>query len=92
MKLNKQQEKLIDLSFLSDIKQAQVIQTCDKIIEDLTSNHSSIRQCSDNIGVPKSTIHLYIHTYIREYYNSEYKEIQHLLQFNKRYRCKCRRC
>lgn len=60
MKPNKHQEKLIDPSFLSDIKQAQVIQTCNKIIEDLTSNHSSIRQCSDNIGVPKSTIHLYI--------------------------------
>lgn len=43
------------------------------------------------LGIARSTIHRYIHTYIKQDYNDSYGEITSLMKYNKRYRCKPRR-
>lgn len=65
--------------------------TCEQIISFMMNYRGSIRQCSDFIGVPKSTIHSYIHGYIRLFYEEDYREIVALLRYNKKNRCKARR-
>lgn len=48
----------------------------------------SIRDCAKDVGMPKSTVHKYIHTYIRDGWDEEYQEIKVILRWNKRERFK----
>lgn len=73
------------------IESANRASTCEDIISFLLENRTSIRECSENLEIPKSTVHHYIHTYIRYNYPEEYQEITNLLKFNSRYRTKPRR-
>lgn len=56
------------------------------IIEFMETQRCSIRQVSENLQIPKSTVHLYIHTYIKHYYDYDYQIILKILEYNCRYR------
>lgn len=60
---------------------------CNSIIEMFQQNYMSIRICADNLMIGKSTVHRYIHTYIRVYYYEDYLRILTRLEYNKKYRC-----
>lgn len=63
---------------------------CKQIIEYFLDYRGSIRQCADWVGMPKSRVHRYIHTYICYYWDEEYVRIQNILSYNRRYRFKPR--
>ena len=44
---------------------------CEEICKYLLDYKCSIRQASQELCIPKSTIHNYIHTYIRTFYDEE---------------------
>ena len=64
---------------------------CEEICEYLLDYKCSIRQASQELCIPKSTIHNYIHTYIRAFYDEEYVQIKRLLRYNKQERTKPRK-
>lgn len=43
----------------------------------------SIRDCAKDVGMPKSTVHEYIHKYISAGWDEEYQEIKVILRWNK---------
>lgn len=51
----------------------------------------TLRLCEKETLIPKSTIHLYINTYIKMYRFQDYMIIKHILDYNKQNRCKSRR-
>ena len=61
---------------------------CERIIDWMLNEKCSIRDCAKDVGMPKSTIHQYIHTYIRDGWDEEYQEIKVILRWNKRERFK----
>lgn len=54
----------------------------------MLNDKCSIRDCAKDVGMPKSTVHQYIHTYIRDGWDEEYQEIKIILRWNKRERLK----
>lgn len=59
---------------------------CDRICRWFLDHRGSIRMCSEELQIPKSTIHYYIHSYIRTYYDEEYVQIINILKYNSIYR------
>ena len=59
---------------------------CDSITNWMIDNKCTIRSCADNLNIPKSTVHRYIHTYIRVYYDDEYCQLLRLLDYNIKHR------
>lgn len=57
----------------------------------MIDNQITLRICSDNLEIPLTTLHRYIHKYVKEYFPCEYHEIVKLLAFNKQYRRKPRK-
>lgn len=64
----------------------------DKIRTFMLDYKGSIRQCSEETCIPKSTVHMYIHTYIKKYYYEDYLQILQILRFNVQDRRKARKC
>ena len=60
---------------------------CEEICEYLLNYKCSIRQASQELCIPKSTIH----TYVKIYYDVEYLQIKRLLRYNKQERTKPRK-
>lgn len=73
-----------------DEKAIEIRKQCELICNWFLDNKCSIRQCAENVCIPKSTIHTYIHTYIKRYYDDEYMQIIRILQYNRKYRSRCR--
>lgn len=65
---------------------SKIKKDCVDIINWFMNEKGSIRQCSENLRISKSTIHRYIHTYIQYNWYDVYVEIKHILKFNKEYR------
>lgn len=72
-------------------KICQIRKDCKAIIEWFLYYRGSIRQCSEWLGIARSTIHMYIHEYICYYWDDEYQQIQNILKYNSRNRFKPRR-
>lgn len=60
---------------------------CRDIISFMLENRCSIRDCSKELNIPKSTVHRYIHTYIKQDFDEEYFSLCNLLRYNKKHRC-----
>lgn len=73
-------------------KMSKIKKDCIDIINWFMDEKGSIRQCSENLMIPKSTIHRYIHTYIKYNWYDLYIEIKHILKFNSEYRSCARNC
>nr|DAZ19331.1 MAG TPA: winged helix-turn-helix protein [Caudoviricetes sp.] len=84
---------MLDISdrYSSDEKVIKVQTNCDRIISYFHDYRGSLRMAEAKLGISRSTIHRYIHTYIKQDYNDSYGEITSLMKYNKRYRCKPRR-
>lgn len=61
--------------------------TCKDIVEFMLANRASIRECSKHLNIPKSTVHRYIHTYIKADFDEEYSELCMLLKYNRKHKC-----
>lgn len=82
---------MVDLSDLGvEYEQLLEVFRIRKICEDIASwminEKCSLRMCAKELGYSKSTIHKYIHTYIRIFYEEEYAQIVTILRWNKKYR------
>lgn len=66
-------------------------QICEKICDYIIDEKCSIRRAERELCIPRSTIHQYIHTYIKRYYDEEYMQIIRILDYNKRNRFKPRK-
>ena len=64
---------------------------CEEICEYMLDYKCSIRQASQELCIPRSTINNYIHAYIKIYYDEEYVQIKTLLRYNKQERTKPRK-
>ena len=89
--LRKQQPNLLDLhdsnGSLSNLRKIKSIKSqCQSIIDYMLNEKGSLRQCSEETGIPRSTVHMRIHTYIKRYYNEDYTQIVKILKFNSKYR------
>lgn len=81
-----------DLAAELDNPEAKKIKdNCERICEYMIDNLCSIRQCSENIGISKSSVHGLIHTYIKIFYLEEYNQLMKLLKFNQKNRTKPRK-
>ena len=70
--------------------QSQVLSVkhkCEEICRYLLDYKCSIRQASQELCIPRSTLHSYIETY----YDEEYLQIKRLLRYNKQERAKPRK-
>lgn len=63
---------------------------CQKIIDYFLDYKGSIRQCADWVGMPRSRVHRYIHSYISYYWYEAYCRIKNILSYNSKYRFKPR--
>lgn len=68
-----------------------VKQKCEEICQYMLDYKCSIRQASQELCIPRSTLHNYIHSYIKNYYDEEYLQIKRLLRYNKQERAKPRK-
>lgn len=64
---------------------------CEEICQYMLDYKCSIRQASQELCIPRSTLHNYIHSYVKTYYNEEYLQIKRLLRYNKQERAKPRK-
>ena len=64
---------------------------CEEICQYMLDYKCSIRQASQELCIPKSTLHNYIHSYVKTYYDEEYVQIKRLLRYNKQERTKPRK-
>lgn len=60
------------------------------IINWMEDNRPSLRQASEDLCIPHTTLHKRIHTYVKDYFPEDYAVIKHLLYMNKKYRFKRR--
>lgn len=95
--MNRVDLKCFDLSDIDSYYPSQeyhemlrIRKDCVDIINWFMNEKGSIRQCSENLIISKSTIHKYIHTYIQYNWYDSYIEIKHILKFNKEYRFRSR--
>ena len=72
-------------------KNIQIRKDCKAIMEWMLYHKGSIRQCSRELMIPRSTILYYIHEYISYNWDDEYLQIKRILRYNKRYRFKPRK-
>lgn len=61
---------------------------CRMICHCMLHTGCTIRECEQATGIPKSTIYVRIHSYIENYFSSEYAAIVKILRYNKTYRSK----
>lgn len=59
---------------------------CESICQWFLNEQGSIRMCANNLGLSKSLVHRYLHTYITQYFDEEYCQIIRILEWNKRHR------
>lgn len=59
---------------------------CDLIIEWMLERDLTIRECEKETGIPRSTIHRYIHVYIQYYDDEAYHRLERLLRYNKQHK------
>lgn len=64
---------------------------CQTICDYIIDEKCSIRQAEKELCISRSTIHQYIHTYIKRYYDEEYMQIIRILKYNKNNRFKQRK-
>lgn len=84
---------LLDLSdpYSCDSKVIEKRKQCENIISCLLEYKYTIRLCSEQLMIPRSTIHYIIHHFIKFYYGDKYVEVKSLLKYNKENRFKPRR-
>ena len=83
---------LEDYSDLDTINRClKIRKQCEEICNWMLNYKCSIRQCAEELCISKSTVHNYIHSYIKCYYDEEYCQIKRILQFNKQYRMRPRK-
>lgn len=64
---------------------------CERIIEYLVDYKWTLRETSENLDKPSSTVARYIHTTIRQNYPTEYRRIVKILEWNKIHRFKAKK-
>ena len=74
----------------SEYKDEEIRQRCKDIISYMTEYHMSIRQCAENMMISKSSVHYYIHHYIKELYNDSYHMLVNILKYNSKHKTKPR--
>lgn len=80
-----------ELGIFVSNKAYAVKKICDDICDYFLNEKATIRMVEKELCIPRSTIHRYIHTYIKRYYDEEYCQIVRLLRYNKQYRTKPRK-
>lgn len=58
---------------------------CEEIIRMFESKPMTIRMCSENVLLSKSTVHKRIHDKIAKWYPEDYHHIVNVLRYNKTY-------
>lgn len=85
-------DSIADCRDLDNIQRClQIREQCEDICDWMLNYKCSIRQCAEELCISKSTVHNYIHSYIKCYYDEEYCQIKRILQFNRQYRRKPRK-
>lgn len=84
---------MIDISdeYSFDEKVISIRSRCVQIYEYMNDNKASLRMVEENLGIPKSTAHAYIHTYIKTYFPNCYGTLRRILLYNKLYHNKPRK-
>lgn len=83
---------LLSSSNISDLNlYTKIVNRCEDICTNIIDYDRTIRQVAENICISKSTVHIYIHTYIRCYMDDEYCQIVRKLRYNKMNRNKPRK-
>ena len=77
---------LLDIENPCDQESIDMRNTIREIVTWIIDNKCTLRQASADLCIPTSTLHRYIHTYVREFYDEEYLTICNILKFNKKYR------
>ena len=72
-------------------KKTSIINVCKEIRTYFLDYKGTLRMCEKEICVPRTTIHMYIHSYIKEYWYEDYLQIKIILDFNKSNRFKPRK-
>lgn len=67
-----------------------IIKKCEIIKDYFLVYKGTLRLCEKETCIPRSTIHYYIHSYIKEYYYEDYLQIVRILKFNSSSRFKPR--
>lgn len=82
---------MLDLDDALDENAWEMRKKIKMIVDWMIDNHPSLRQASEDLCIPKSTLHRWIHTYVKTYYPEEYSEIRHYFYLYKKYRFKPRK-
>lgn len=70
------------------LKKEQLITSrCEEIISMFLDQRMTIRLCSENMMLSKSTVHKYIHNEIKYRYPDEYLQIKNKLKWNSKHLC-----
>lgn len=77
---------LDEVNYWDNTRAAKIKQNCQSVVDTMLLLRCSIRQCSEETLISKSTVHSYIHSYIRVYWPEQYQEIINILKYNSRYR------
>lgn len=62
------------------------LEKCNKISEWMIDEKCSIRSVEKELCIPKSTVHDYIHSYIKWYDDESYCQLIRILKYNKKYK------
>lgn len=79
---------MYDIFHDESARSLKIHKECDIICQCMLNTGCTIRECEQATGIPKSTVHALIHSYIERFYGSEYTSIVKILEYNKTYRSK----
>lgn len=79
---------MYDIFYDESAKSIKIRTECKMICHCMLNTGCTIRECEQATGIPKSTVHALIHSYIERYYSSEYTAIVKILEYNRTYRSK----
>lgn len=77
-----------DLECPTTQEELEFKQTIKTIKDSIIDNKWTLSQASENLCIAKTTLHRYIHSYIKVYYYEDYEVICSILKFNKEYKFK----
>ena len=77
-----------NLQYYRKLQKEEIVrERCEAIIDMFLDQRMTIRLCAENLCIPKSSIHHYIHTKIRYEYPDEYQIIKNKLRWNQKNLC-----
>lgn len=81
---------MLDLD-VTTLRTLKIRDNCERIINYMIEYKPSLRIAEENLGMSKSNIHKYIHTYIKTDYNDDYVQIVNILRYNAKFRRRSRK-